>query len=225
MTDSAPLLLERLPLFPLQTVLFPGGWLPLRIFEVRYLDMVQRAHKAGAPFGVVCLSRGQEVMAAPQAKPGESAPQRDSEAFFPVGVLAHIETLAQPHPGLLHIACRGSQRFQVKQTRKLKHGLWLADVEMLPADLPVPVTDDLSGTVSSLQRLLHTLSTQASNDQQMPVQKPYQWQDAGWVANRWCELLPVGNELKQQLMSLDNPLVRLELVNDLLEKLRVDTAR
>jgi Lon protease-like protein len=71
----------------------------------------------------------------------------------------------------------------------------------------------------------HTLSTQASNDQQMPVQKPYQWQDAGWVANRWCELLPVDNELKQRLMSLDNPLVRLELVSDLLEKLRLDTAR
>lgn len=225
MTDSAPLLLERLPLFPLQTVLFPGGWLPLRIFEVRYLDMVQRCHKTGAPFGVVCLTRGQEVMTAPRAESGESAPRSDGEAFFPVGVLAHIETLAQPHPGLLHIACRGSQRFRVKHTDKLKHGLWLADVEMLPADLPVPVTDDLSGTVSSLQRLLHTLSTQASNDQQMPVQKPYQWQDAGWVANRWCELLPVDNELKQRLMSLDNPLVRLELVSDLLEKLRVDTAR
>jgi Lon protease-like protein len=113
----------------------------------------------------------------------------------------------------------------VTQTDKLKHGLWVADVEVLPADLPAAVPDDLSGTVTSLQRLIHTLSTQASNDQQMPVQKPYQWQDAGWVANRWCELLPVENELKQRLMSLDNPLVRLELVSDLLEKLRLDTAR
>ena len=216
---------DSLPLFPLPLVLFPGGYLPLRIFEVRYLDMVQRCHKVGAPFGVVCLTQGMEVMKPPQEKTAHPDSSTESEAFFPVGVLANIETLAQPHPGLLHIACRGSQRFRVKYANKLKHGLWLADVDMLPADLPAPVTDDLSGTVSSLQRLLHTLSTQASNDQQMPVQKPYQWQDAGWVANRWCELLPVENELKQRLMSLDNPLVRLELVSDLLEKLRLDTAR
>jgi len=212
-------------LFPLQTVLFPGGWLPLRIFEVRYLDMVQRCHKVGAPFGVVCLTQGTEVMKPPQEKTAPPESSTEGEAFFPVGVLANIETLAQPHPGLLHIACRGSQRFRVKYANKLKHGLWLADVDMLPADLPAPVTDDLSGTVSSLQRLLHTLSTQASNDQQLPIQKPYQWQDAGWVANRWCELLPIDNGLKQRLMSLDNPLVRLELVSDLLEKLRLDTAR
>lgn len=225
MTEAAPLTLERLPLFPLQTVLFPDGWMPLRIFEVRYLDMVQRCHKVGAPFGVVCLTQGTEVMKPPQTKTAPPDPSTEGEAFFPVGVLANIETLTQPHPGLLHIACRGSQRFRVKYANKLKHGLWLADVDMLPADLPAPVTDDLSGSVSSLQRLLHTLSTQASNDQQLPIQKPYQWQDAGWVANRWCELLPIDNELKQRLMSLDNPLVRLELVSDLLEKLRLDTAR
>ena len=225
MTDSTPLKLERLPLFPLQTVLFPGGWLPLRIFEVRYLDMVQRCHKAGAPFGVVCLTQGKEVISAPQPQPGMEAPLADTEHFTTVGVLAHIETLRQPNPGLLHIACRGSQRFTVTRTDKLKHGLWVADVDMLPTDLPTQVPDDLSGTVTSLQRLLHTLSTQASNDQQMPVQKPYHWQDAGWVANRWCELLPANNELKQRLMSLDNPLIRLELVSDLLEKLRLDTAR
>jgi Lon protease-like protein len=226
LSDSAPLTLERLPLFPLQTVLFPGGWLPLRIFEVRYLDMVRRCHQAGAPFGVVCLTRGQEVITAPSATAaGAAAAPASKEVFASVGVLAHVETLEQPHPGLLHIVCRGSQRFHVTQTDKLKHGLWVADVEVLPADLPASVPDDLSGTVTSLQRLIHTLSTQASNDQQMPVQKPYQWQDAGWVANRWCELLPVDNELKQRLMSLDNPLVRLELVSDLLEKLRLDTAR
>jgi Lon protease-like protein len=226
MSDHAPLTLEQLPLFPLQTVLYPGGWLPLRVFEVRYLDMVQLCHHAGAPFGVVWLTQGQEIITAPKVSPGsmnEHPPQ--SEAFAEVGVLAHIESMSQPHPGLLHVVCRGSERFRIQRTSKLKHGLWVADVSMLPPDKPAPVPEDLSGTVSSLQRLLHTLSTQASSDQQMPVQKPYQWQDAGWVANRWCELLPVENELKQRLMSLDNPLVRLELVGDLLEKLRLDTAR
>lgn len=228
MTDAAPLTLERLPLFPLQTVLFPGGWLPLRIFEARYLDMVQLCHQAGAPFGVVRLTRGKEVASAPKPPPTTvtgASPVAATETFSAVGVLAHVESLEQPHPGLLHIACRGSQRFRVMRTEQLKHGLWVADVEMMPADLTALIPDDLSGAVTSLQRVLHTLSTQASTDQQMPVQKPYHWQDAGWVANRWCELLPVDNELKQRLMSLDNPLVRLELVGDLLEKLRLDTAR
>ena len=110
-------------MFPLQTVLFPGGWLPLRIFEVRYLDMVQRCHKVGAPFGVVCLTQGTEVMKPPQAKTAPPESSTEGEAFFPVGVLANIETLAQPHPGLLHIACRGSQRFRVKYANKLKHGV------------------------------------------------------------------------------------------------------
>ncbi|WP_382155926.1 LON peptidase substrate-binding domain-containing protein [Hydrogenophaga sp. ANAO-22] len=65
------LTLSQLPLFPLQTVLYPGGWLPLRIFEVRYLDMIGRCHKAGAPFGVVCLSEGSEVRRLdPEAPPG-----------------------------------------------------------------------------------------------------------------------------------------------------------
>ena len=67
---SAPLTLTQLPLFPLQTVLFPGGWMPLRIFEVRYLDMIKRCHAAGAPFGVVCLSEGSEVHVLPQIAGG-----------------------------------------------------------------------------------------------------------------------------------------------------------
>jgi len=58
---DAPLTLTSLPLFPLDTVLFPGGWLPLRVFEVRYLDMIGRCQRAGAPFGVVALAQGQEV--------------------------------------------------------------------------------------------------------------------------------------------------------------------
>jgi len=221
MSTAAPLTLQRLPLFPLQTVLFPGGLLPLRIFEVRYLDMVQRCHREGAPFGVVCLTQGAEVNTAPRPEGGSEAP----EAFQDVGTLAHIEQLQPVQAGLLHVRCRGQQRFRVRQREKLKHGLWVADVELLPPDLPTTVPEELAGTVLSLQRVVDSLRAQTTGTEQLPITPPYQWQDAGWVANRWCDLLPVGNELKQRLMSLDAPLLRLELVGDVLEKLRLDAGR
>ena len=85
--------------------------------------------------------------------------------------------------------------------------------------------DELADTVSSLQKLLAALQTQTGQTQNLPIQPPLAWNDAGWVANRWCDLLPVSAELKQRLMSLNNPLVRLELVSDVLEKLRLDSGR
>ena len=111
--SSAPaaeaLTLSQLPLFPLQSVLFPGGWLPLRIFEVRYLDMIGRCHKAGAPFGVVCLSEGSEVRRPdPKAPPGGDGFAK--EDFHPIGVLARIESLEKPQPGLYMIRCQGLHR-------------------------------------------------------------------------------------------------------------------
>jgi uncharacterized protein len=89
-----PLTLSQLPLFPLQTVLFPGGWMPLRIFEVRYLDMIKRCHKAGAPFGVVCLSEGSEVRRADAASPDGFA----QEAFHAVGTVAASNRSSIPSP-------------------------------------------------------------------------------------------------------------------------------
>ncbi len=214
--------LSQLPLFPLQTVLFPGGWLPLRIFEVRYLDMIGRCHKAGAPFGVVCLSEGSEVRRIdPNAAPGSEGFAK--EVFHPVGVLAQIESLEKPQPGLLMIRCRGLQRFQVVRRSQLPHGLWVADVELLRADTPVAPPEELHPTVEGLQRVLANLKERHTEaPDQLPIQPPYQWDDAGWVANRWAELLPAPAALKQRLMALDNPLLRLELVADVLEKLGLD---
>lgn len=222
MTSASPLTLSRLPLFPLQTVLFPGSALSLRIFEVRYLDMVQRCHLNGAPFGVVSLTHGSEVATAP--KTGASA-DAAGELFQDVGTLAKLTLFEPVQSGLLHVRCQGTQRFRIDHREKLKHGLWVADVTLLPDDLPSTVPAELADTVDALQKLLDTLRAQANPAQPLPVTPPYHWDDAGWVANRWCELLPVGNELKQRLMALDAPLLRLELVSDLLEKLRLDSRR
>lgn len=203
-----PLTLTSLPLFPLDTVLFPGGLLALRVFEVRYLDMVRKCRNAGAPFGVVGLTAGQEVR-----RPG--AP---GEQFHDTGTLATIELLETPQPGLITLLCRGTERFRITGKNHLPHGLWVADVEQLPGDPHVPVPADLQRAASMLAQVLGNLHQRAPEAASHPQPTPQQLQDCGWVANRWCELLPVPLELKHRLMVLDNPLVRLELVGDLLER-------
>jgi len=209
----APLTLQSLPLFPLGTALFPGGLLPLRIFEVRYLDMINRCHKAGAPFGVVCLTHGHEVRQAGV----------EDEVFAEVGTLATIERLATPQPGLVLIQARGSRRFRLQAKHRMKHGLWVADVECLPDDRSLPIPEDLAPAAQALGRVLATLQGQLGEGEEMPVSYPWHLDDCAWVANRWCELLPLDAQLKQRLMALDNPLVRLELVNDTLTRLGIET--
>lgn len=201
------LILQSLPLFPLGAVLFPGGVMQLRIFEVRYLDMIGRCHKAGAPFGVVLLTQGSEVR-----QPG------GKEAFSSIGTLATISELENPRPGLMMIRASGAQRFRITSSDQLKHGLWIADVERLPADMPVVIPEDLKLTATALGKLIASLQQKADAPGQMPLQGPWRLDDCGWVANRWCELLPLPMQLKQRMMELDNPLVRLELVSDVLAR-------
>lgn len=205
---TQPLTLSSLPLFPLGSVLFPGGLLALRVFEVRYLDMVRKCHQAGAPFGVVALTQGREVRQA-------GAPE---EQFNDVGTLAVIEQIDTPQPGLITLLCRGSQRFRITQRSHLPHGLWIADVGHIDPDLTVPIPQDLRKASTALAQVLHTLKQRDPDTPTAIVPTAAQLDDCGWVANRWCELLPVPLELKQRLMELDNPLVRLELVGDVLER-------
>lgn len=205
------LTLSSLPLFPLGTVLFPGGLLPLRIFEVRYLDMISRCHKAGAPFGVVSLMQGSEVR-----KAGAGP-----ETFNMVGTLAVITSFDSPQAGLLSIECCGAQRFRITSREQMRHGLWVADVERIEMDMAVAVPPDLKPAADALDKLIQGLRLRAGPQGKLPLQQPWQLEDCGWVANRWCELLPLAPELKQRLMELDNPLVRLELVGDVLSRMGI----
>ncbi|MEO5670182.1 MAG: LON peptidase substrate-binding domain-containing protein [Ramlibacter sp.] len=204
---SSALTLQSLPLFPLGAVLFPDGVLTLRIFEVRYLDRIARCHKAGAPFGVVLLTQGSEVR-----RPGTT------EAFSHVGTLATIGEVETPRPGLMMIRASGAQRFRIQSSDQLRHGLWVADVERLDADMVVAIPDDLKIAAQALAKVIQSLEQKAGSPGQMPLQGPWRLDDCGWVANRWCELLPLPAQLKQQMMELDNPLVRLELVCDVLAR-------
>jgi uncharacterized protein len=204
------LVLNQLPLFPLGSVLYPGSVLPLRIFEVRYLDMIRRCIEAGAPFGVVSLTQGNEV-----AKPGQA------ETFVQVGTHALIKEHENPQPGLLVVRCLGAQRFRIQRSERLRHGLWVADVAYLPEDNTVAVPDELQDCATLLQSALARMPAEVQSNLFESEPSAAQLQDCSWLANRWCQLLPLPLEMKQRLLELDSPLIRLELVSDLLDKLQL----
>jgi Lon protease-like protein len=218
---SEPLTLTSLPLFPLGTVLYPGGLLPLRVFEVRYLDMIGKCHKTGAPFGIVSLTEGSEVRRPADAASKANPPSGDGfahEAFNAVGTLATLSEYSVPQAGLMVIRCTGVQRFRISRREKLRHGLWIADVTQLEGDMAVSIPADLQKAAEALAKLIRGTKQADGSSKKIPLLTPYRLDDCGWVANRWCELLPLPLALKQRLLELDNPLLRLELVCDILER-------
>ena len=200
MTHS-PLKLLSLPLFPLQTVLFPAGQLPLRIFETRYRSMVRCCRAAEAPFGVVTLLAS--------ATPANHAQPH----FHHIGTLAHIDGSQPMSQSMELLQCTGQTRFRITQRRRTPHGLWIADVEMLPDDKAIPIPSDLQHSATALRQVLHKLSLR-----QLPLPSDQQLSDCSWVANRWCELLPMPQHVQLHMLELDSPLLRLELVTDALER-------
>jgi Lon protease-like protein len=211
LTDKTDKTTTGLPLFPLNTVLFPGGLLPLQIFEVRYLHMIGQCQRDGAPFGVVGLLRGDEVR-----KPGAEGPS--AEIFQTLGTLARIVEFAAPVPGLLQIQCVGERRFRVLQHARQLNGLWVADVVCLEPDPPMPIPDDLVPAANKLGSLIRLLQSRGTAASEMPFRAPYELDDCAWVANRWCELLPLEATHRQDLLAQESPLLRLELVNDILDR-------
>ena len=196
---------EPLPLFPLQLVLFPGARLGLKVFEVRYLDLVADCLRTRQPFGVVCLRSGIDT-------------ERKGVAFEDAGVLAHIDEVDAEQPGILQLRCSGSSRFRISEpAQQGDNGLWAARVAPIAADplrLPGPA---MLPTVTALAEAIAKLKQQGKE----PFAAPYRLDDAGWVANRWCELLPVSLAAKQRLMELEDPALRLSLVDDYLRDKKV----
>ncbi len=190
-----------LPLFPLQTVLFPGGLLSLTVFEARYLEPASTRVREQRPFGVVALRKGQEV-------------RRGDEAvvFEDVGVVAQILELDGAQPGILQLRCRGLQRFRIDGTRQQPDGLWIGEVETLPDDEVVVPAETMLETVRGLANAIASLKGKGVE----PFEAPYHFDNAGWVANRWCEILPIPLAAKQRLMELADANVRLGLVDEFL---------
>lgn len=193
--------LRPLPLFPLQAVLFPAGLLSLKVFEARYLDLTAACLRDKRPFGVVALTSGHEVR-----RPDEAV------AFESTGVLADLLEVDSTQAGILQLRCRGTQRFRVDAARQQADGLWLADAHTLPDDESVAPTQALHETVRGLANAIAALKAKGAE----PFEAPYRFDEAGWVANRWCEILPISLAAKQKLMELPDALVRLELVDEFL---------
>jgi Lon protease-like protein len=190
---SGPL---EIPLFPLGTVLFPGGPLPLRIFETRYIDLVRRCLREESGFGVVLIREGVEA--------GGPA------ATFDVGTYARIVDFSQQPDGLLGIRAEGERRFRIVGRRRARDGLNLADVEWLAEDTRQPLPEEFADLAPALDAIL----TQAGD--------PYgslerHLDDAAWVSGRLAEILPVPAGHKQHCLELDDPVERLRYLRPMFE--------
>jgi len=192
---------DELSLFPLQAVLFPGGLLGLTIFEARYLDLVTECLREQRSFGVVALRSGDEVR----------RPDR-AVSFEAIGTLAEITTMDSHRQGILQVSCRGTSRFRVLASHQRADGLWLAQTEPIADDTLLAPAETQAATVRGLAEAIAAMKAQGRT----PFLEPYRFDDAGWVANRWCEILPISQAAKFKLMELPDPLLRLQLVDDYL---------
>lgn len=188
----------KIPLFPLHTVLFPGGPLPLRIFEPRYLDMISACLKNDSLFGILLIRDGSET--------GEAT-------TYDVGTLASIDDWYQGSDGLLGITAIGEQRFRLLESMRQNDGLITGEIELLDTDAPLempeefrPLAQILAGVLDDLGKLYESL------------EKNYE--DVGWVANRFAEILPVSPEQKQSCLETDDPMQRLRNMREVLKTVR-----
>ena len=186
----------RIPLFPLNTVLFPGGVQALKIFEQRYLDMAAACLKDNTPFGICLIEAGGEV--------GEAA------VPHPFGTLAHITDWDMEQLGLLMISTRGGRRFRVLDHEVGADKLLMATVDLL-AEPDTPLPQARERLLPLLQRIVSDLGPE-----RMP--EPHRFGDAAWVGYRLTEILPIQNLAKQRLLELDDPLSRLEILEKFLDQ-------
>jgi Lon protease-like protein len=180
-----------LPLFPLNAVLFPGGTLPLRVFEQRYMTLVKDCFKRESAFGICLIAEGAEVGA-------PALPHK-------VGTQARIVAWDMTQPGILNITVRGGERFRILSSEAGREGLLQARVEPVAAEAEMPVPAALAALVPLLQAMVADAGTEH-------FPEPHRFEDAAWVGYRFCELLPIPAIARQKLLELEDPLSRLEIV-------------
>lgn len=186
---------NEVPLFPLNTVLFPGGVLPLRIFEPRYLDMVKRCMREGSAFGVTLLAGGAET--------------DKNVATSEIGTLAQIVDFDQLPDRMLGITARGTRRFRRLGTRVQDDGLTIAEVELLPLDPVIDLPEEFARYAALLKQALPQMGDFFKH------LRPH-YDDAAWVSGRLAEVLPIPLQDKQRLLEMDDPISRLHVLQPLL---------
>lgn len=190
----------EIPLFPLNTVLFPEGRRSLKLFEQRYLDMAAACLKDDRPFGVCLIASGSEV--------------GDPAQPHPVGTLARIGDWEMEQLGILLVTARGGRRFRTLETREGPGKLLMAKVELLAAGEPVPPPPERQRLLPLVRRIVED-----QGPQRLPG--PYRYDDAEWIGYRISEVLPVPNLAKQKLLELEDPLARLEILEQYLDQRRL----
>lgn len=184
----------KVPLFPLRTVLFPGGPLPLRIFESRYVDMISHCMKNDVSFGVLLIREGQEAGAA---------------TTYEVGTLAKIIDWYQGSDGLLGVTAAGEQRFRLLSSHRQADGLNVGEIEVIPAEPDMPLPDEYAVLKKILQSVLDDLGLLYE-----ALERRYD--DAVWVTYRLVEVLPIDLEQKQQLLESSDTASRLKWIKQLI---------
>jgi Lon protease-like protein len=193
-------MINRVPLFPLNTVMFPGGVLPLRIFEPRYLDMVSDCLRHDTPIGVILIREGQEV--------GKAA------ATYNMGTLSDISYWNRRNDGLLGITLRGTQRFRLLSHEVMPNQLIMAQVESLSAPQPIQVNSKYQTMANLLRKIIAQLDPPYTT-------MPAHYDNLEWVSARLCEFLPMPLEYKQQLLEYDDIFVRIEQLYTMMQRSQV----
>jgi Lon protease-like protein len=187
---------DEIALFPLHTVLFPGGPLPLRIFEPRYIDMVRRSLRTQSAFGIVLLDGGAETGGV--------------TSTAAVGTTARIADFYSLPDGLLGITCLGVRKFQLRDRRVQSDGLHLGAVDWLAAEREIALPAEYQHLGQLLRKVLPELGAFYEG-----VSKRFE--DSAWVGYRLAEILPLSLSDKQYCLELDDPLARLARLSPLIQ--------
>jgi Lon protease-like protein len=190
-----------LPLFPLRTVLFPGGLLPLKVFEHRYIEMTKACLREERPFGVCLILEGDEVAHGDARTPKIAS----------VGTLARISVVDMPQLGILHVATVGEGRFEVHGYAPDALGLVVGEVTPIPDEPHMPLAE----SQARLAKLLALIATKLGPDN---FPSPTHYDDATWVGHRLAELLPLPLEAKQRMLEVSDAEVRLAALTQYLER-------
>jgi Lon protease-like protein len=188
---------HTLPLFPLNTVVFPGGVQPLRIFEQRYLTMIKQAIAGNTAFGICAIREG--------AKTGTPA------VPYSVGTLVHVTDWDMPQNGILHIDTLAQERFVIRSTQTDSSGLLMGTVESISSEPTVAIPDDLELAVEILRHIVDEYS-----DAHFPT--PHAFDNAVWVGYRLSEVLPLKLSIKQDLLEMNDSVTRLRILTEFLKK-------
>ena len=191
---------EPVPIFPLHTVLYPRSLLPLKIFEVRYIDMARDCLRQSKPFGVCLIREGEEVGA-------PAVPE-------PVGCLASILDCDVEELGVLQVRVQGDERFRITSSETNKQGLILGQIEALHPEAPAPEAPGLAECAEFLGKAISGIGPERFSE-------PFEFQDASWVSFRLAEILPLRNDVKQKLLELTDATLRVGILHRFLRQQRL----